>query len=253
MRRILFLTSLLAATAASHAGAAEITRVSPSTLLVTGELHTGDGAAFAKAWTPATTLVRVNLQGGNAPDGIQMARLIHEKKLDIEVDQLCASSCANYLFPAARHKVILPGAALALHGTMTLTAQSTDAELRSNMVNGGMPPAQADAMLPSFRAELQALAKSEAELAAALGVNPRFYDDFRIVAEKAEPIEQKFAAQKAVVLWWPSAQRLSQCYGIRDVEDRARPAELDTVGYAPKAHKPLLVLVGDQALPACGR
>jgi hypothetical protein len=36
--------------------------------------------------------------------------------VDVIVEDYCLSSCANYVFPAARHKTVKPGAIVAWHG-----------------------------------------------------------------------------------------------------------------------------------------
>jgi hypothetical protein len=47
--------------------------------------------------------------------------------LDVIVDEVCASSCANYVFPAGGKKTILPGALVAWHGNTR--QRGTDAQL----------------------------------------------------------------------------------------------------------------------------
>lgn len=60
--------------------------------------------------------LRVNSSGGGVEAAIKLARWIYINKVDIEVVEYCLSSCANYLFTAAFHKIILPGAIVAWHG-----------------------------------------------------------------------------------------------------------------------------------------
>lgn len=60
--------------------------------------------------------LRVNSSGGGVEAAIKLARWIYNNKVDIEVIEYCLSSCANYLFTAAFHKIILPGAIVAWHG-----------------------------------------------------------------------------------------------------------------------------------------
>lgn len=60
--------------------------------------------------------LRVNSSGGDVEAAIKLARWIYNNKVDIEVIEYCLSSCANYLFTAAFHKTILPGAIVAWHG-----------------------------------------------------------------------------------------------------------------------------------------
>ena len=50
---------------------------------------------------------------------LDMAVAIHERQLDVEVPTTCHSSCANYIFPAGRLKVLGRPEAVAWHGNMT--------------------------------------------------------------------------------------------------------------------------------------
>ena len=60
---------------------------------------------------PITTLL-IDSAGGEIVVGMDFGR-----ELDVVVDRACLSSCANYVFTAARKKEILPGAVVAWHGS----------------------------------------------------------------------------------------------------------------------------------------
>ena len=243
---LLALSALLPA--AGHA--AEITRIDARTLHFEGGIERGDAARLAQMLTPGTTLLKVHSAGGSSEEGILLGRIIHARHLDLEIDRGCGSSCANYMFPAARHKTIPPGAVLAYHGTMYLTDLAGEKNLREQLTAGGIPPAEVEKQVPGLLANNKRIAKMESEFTAEIGVNPQFYRDFRTVAEQGDALEAQYQAQQPNFLWWPSARRLAQCYGIRDVNDQGRPAQLDSVGHFLEAKRNLL-LVGDQALPAC--
>lgn len=233
------------------AHAAEITRTNPTTLRLYGEIQPGDAAALAKLYTPQTTLLVVRTGGGNAEEGLKLGRFIHDHTLDLEVDTTCASSCANYLFPAARRKVIDPGAVLGFHGTLLLTAEGGAAEVRRQLQGSGIPPAQLDAQVADMTAYVARIATLERAYARDLKLDLRFYQDFKTVAEYSDTLAGKVEGADTP-LWWPSAQRLAACYGITGVEDKARPAGLDITGYVYRADRKML-LIGDRQLPACTR
>lgn len=48
---------------------------------------------------------------------MNMGLVIHQKKIDIEVRSVCASACANYIFPAGINKKISPDSYLLWHGS----------------------------------------------------------------------------------------------------------------------------------------
>jgi hypothetical protein len=83
-----------------------------------GEL-TDEGFAALNQLTdghPVRTLV-VDSAGGEINAGMDFGDWVFERRVDVEVEEICLSSCANYVFPAARNKLIRPGAVVAWHGS----------------------------------------------------------------------------------------------------------------------------------------
>jgi hypothetical protein len=64
---------------------------------------------------PATRLVMTS-GGGEVAAAIALGRWVFDHGIDIEISEHCLSACANYVFTAARHKTIRPGAVVAWHG-----------------------------------------------------------------------------------------------------------------------------------------
>ena len=62
------------------------------------------------------TKLKINSLGGSSLAGILIGRFIHENSLDVIVDKNCHSSCANFVFTAAREKVISHHALIVFHG-----------------------------------------------------------------------------------------------------------------------------------------
>jgi hypothetical protein len=58
----------------------------------------------------------ITSSGGDVAAAIALGEWVYARHLDIEVPDYCLSSCANYVFPAGRHKVIRSGAIVAWHG-----------------------------------------------------------------------------------------------------------------------------------------
>lgn len=103
-------------------GNAEIS-VSNGTLYFTGDLSDSSVAAFqavtAERAPGDIKKIVVNSPGGDTVAGRVIGRWISAHKLDLEVDTICFSSCANYLFPAAVRKSIREGAFVGWHGSET--------------------------------------------------------------------------------------------------------------------------------------
>ncbi|WON76148.1 hypothetical protein OK023_12985 [Serratia sp. UGAL515B_01] len=64
------------------------------------------------------TLV-INSSGGDIVPGMAMGELVFEKKLNVQVQDYCLSSCANYIFPAGKTKYLAKGSQLGWHGGAT--------------------------------------------------------------------------------------------------------------------------------------
>jgi hypothetical protein len=103
-----------------------------------GEL-TGDGFAALRSIAngkPVHTLT-ITSAGGEINAGMDFGEWTFERRLDVEVEEICLSSCANYIFPAARNKLIRPGSVVAWHGSarqrglMTGLEQEIDSRVRA--------------------------------------------------------------------------------------------------------------------------
>lgn len=63
------------------------------------------------------TTISINSMGGDIDSALDIATIIHAKKLNIIVRTVCASACANYLFPAGQNKYIGNDSYLLWHGS----------------------------------------------------------------------------------------------------------------------------------------
>jgi hypothetical protein len=62
------------------------------------------------------TFVVTNSGGGSWESGLALGILIHRHGWDVEIVDLCASSCANFIFPAGKVKYLHEEALLLFHG-----------------------------------------------------------------------------------------------------------------------------------------
>jgi hypothetical protein len=67
---------------------------------------------------PSVRRLVIRSPGGLVAPALDMAEALFERGLDVEVDQSCLSSCANYVFPAGRNKVLPGPFAVGWHGNM---------------------------------------------------------------------------------------------------------------------------------------
>ena len=63
------------------------------------------------------TAIRINSGGGITDQGMWIGKWIFDHELDVIVDELCFSSCANYIFTAGKNKIIGNDAIVGWHGS----------------------------------------------------------------------------------------------------------------------------------------
>jgi len=59
----------------------------------------------------------IHSRGGDVHFGILFGHWVYDNQVEVEVSSLCMSSCANYVFTAAKRKIIRPSAVVIWHGS----------------------------------------------------------------------------------------------------------------------------------------
>lgn len=143
--------------------------------------------------------VSFNSIGGDAKEAMEMGREIHKRKMDVEVRNVCASACANYIFPAGKNKFITQNAYLLWHGS--LHSPTDEIALESN------DQGQTHEMLvtsPLFTA----LKQQEAEFYQQIGVN----GDFAWCPQRQSDYHEKFPEK-----WFSWSQANLAKFGVNNV------------------------------------
>jgi len=161
-----------------------LVRVQGDTLYYTGNLSKASSAAFdaAVAGVGRGQLTRLVISsgGGDTVEGRHVGRWVRDRALVVEVDVICFSSCADYVFPAGRARVIRADAFVGWHGNerqFDVLAARTGVSVADQLAT--VPPAD---VAPGPRAAfvqeaLRSFAvtqKDEAEFYASLGLNDAF-------------------------------------------------------------------------------
>jgi hypothetical protein len=74
--------------------------------------------------------------GGDINAGMTMGEWVYDNHVDVVVERMCMSSCANYVFTAARHKTINVNAIVAWHGSILQEHGLSDEELQVAVIAG---------------------------------------------------------------------------------------------------------------------
>lgn len=84
----------------------------------TGEVNAAGFDALAGiARAGGVSALRVDSLGGEVFWGMKIGELVFANGWELRVKSVCFSSCANYIFPAARRKVIAAGSIVGWHGS----------------------------------------------------------------------------------------------------------------------------------------
>lgn len=138
MKKILFCLSLSLCTLIPQvATALEATREG-STLRFTGEINEESEKVILQHLRSGASTLIVNSEGGSAGSGQAIAFEIIKQKASVIVDKYCMSSCANYLFLAAKEKSLMPGAVLGFHGGIHFSEDEFKIEKGDNKLSIAM-------------------------------------------------------------------------------------------------------------------
>ena len=148
--------------------------------------------------------LHITSTGGDVEAGIEMARYVRSRAMDVEVSTYCLSSCANYIFPAANNKYITGIGIVGWHGTMT--------HLR---YLGQVEPSRFDANQAASRTRLSAL---ESAFYKEIGI-----DGFMCWFAKLPP----YSVKKFYLL----SQEDMEFFGLRNLHVQPRYTETNLDGY----------------------
>jgi hypothetical protein len=159
-------------------------RVRGDTVYYTGNLSKASSAAFdtAVAGVARGQLTRLVISsgGGDTVDGRHVGRWVRDMALVVEVDVICFSSCADYIFPAGRARVIRANAFVGWHGNerqFHVLAERTGVSVADQLaavVPADVAPGPRGAFVQEALRSIAVTRKDEAEFYASLGLNDAF-------------------------------------------------------------------------------
>lgn len=69
--------------------------------------------------------------GGEINEGMKMGEWVFDNHVDVVVESMCMSSCANYVFTAGHQKTILPNSIVAWHGSILQKTGMSEEDVRA--------------------------------------------------------------------------------------------------------------------------
>ena len=99
-------------------GVAPSVTVEGSSIIYSGDIHpAGYDTLMRLAQRGGVSELVIASLGGEVYWGMKIGWIVNEYGWDVRVRSLCFSSCANYVFPAGRNKVIEDGGIVGWHGS----------------------------------------------------------------------------------------------------------------------------------------
>jgi hypothetical protein len=178
-------------------------RVQGDTLYYSGNLSKASSAAFdtAVAGIPRGQFTRLVISsgGGDTVAGRHIGTWVRDMALVVEVDVICFSSCADYVFPAGRARVIRADAFVGWHGNerqFEVLAARKGVSLSEELdryAPEGLSPAQRASFVDELGRSLSLTRLAEADFYASLGLSDAF-----AVCAVGDVLEQRpgFAGQR---------------------------------------------------------
>ncbi|MDE1145579.1 MAG: hypothetical protein PW843_03025 [Azospirillaceae bacterium] len=235
-------------------------RVDAATLAFRGQIQprrflptehpVSDAVLLARNLTPETRTLVLSSGGGDVAVALAMARMIHERRLNVVVDGRCASACAVLLFLAGDQKAVRPGAVLEFHSTNSLDPRDTpDAHLRltreMQAIQGRLPDlardgvavappdlggATVDAILAARRQNAAQLRDDIAALYQDLGVDAALLGDIDRAADAYLADHPDLTRDQ---VWWCLSPRLlADRYHVTGLGDVWMPDTADALTQA---------------------
>jgi hypothetical protein len=158
--------------------------VQGDTLYYIGNFSKASSAVFDAVVAGITrgqvTRLIISSGGGDTVEGRHVGRWVRDMGLVVEVDVICFSSCADYVFPAGRARVIRADAFVGWHGNeRTFHVQAARdgrslEDLLAQYVPKDASPEQRTAFFRDFVETTKMTQKDEADFYAKLGLNDAF-------------------------------------------------------------------------------
>ena len=138
--------------------------------------------------------VVISGQGGELRPAIEIGSKIGDAKLDVVVGDICASSCAQFLFVAGKRKIMLTGGVVLFHG----------GPIPNSMIDAMNLPASAELSIHNQNREFE-----------------EFYSarkiDMRMLTDPPDEIRARIASGELVMWSWP--QKNLEDFGVTDIHE----------------------------------
>lgn len=167
---------------------------------ISGEIDDVMTACVRSELRPTTRTLILNSEGGSIDAALDIAELFEGRRLAMQIEGQCNSSCANYLLPLAGRITLMPGAIILLHG--------------------GVDPWTID----NFRRRRAEFLKMEAKAGRSEAVAAEAFDELIAISEELRVRQADFARRNGIPPGWLLYREpgFSRVQGMADQPRRGR-------------------------------
>ena len=157
-------------------------------------------------------VLNIRSQGGDTMAGMELGRWVAQQALPVKVVEYCFSSCANYVFTAARSRIVSNFALVGFHGGMSSSSFTLAPEMEAMFASlpAGEQAAARKKVLDVVLAEMAPKAQLERQFFDEIGVQQRI----TTLGQSAD-YEKRYADSDAV--GWTFTLEGFAKLGVRDI------------------------------------
>jgi len=188
------------------------------------------------------TMLVISSGTGEIDAGIKMGAWVFDNRIDVTVENLCLSSCANYVFTAGRRKIIKPGAVVAWHGTALEESGLSDEEVRRSVTENFNAWPEGDREKANLEELIgKAIAQARQQRTERLGRHLEFFRKIGVDESVCRIGNEKYGARDFFFL---SVKDMGR-FGISGVEAPADYENTDLIFLLVKGKKIEFIRVGE--------
>ncbi len=173
------------------------------------------------------TMLVVSSSGGEVNAGMTLGEWVFERQVEVAVEGMCMSSCANYVFTAGRSRTIGSGSIVAWHGNVDLDMEKAAQEIRAAIMESAslMPEEKISSMDFELLVE-QGIQRTIKYLERSQERQTRFFDMIGVDEYLCSVGNEEYGAQNFFVL----GVKDMAFFGLHNVQ---APDDYDSVDLTP--------------------
>jgi len=165
--------------------------------------------------------------GGEVNAGMKMGEWVFDNHVDVVVERMCISSCANYIFTAGRRKTINANSIVAWHGSLLQPSGMSDEDVRTAVMESYRRlPESEQKKIDLQNMVIRTISQMREYRVSSTANQERFFRKIGVDEQICRIGNEKYGAKDAFLL---SVEDMAR-FGVRDV---VAPDEYEKIDLTP--------------------